>query len=158
MMAKKNVKMHKDVFRVRLAVLIILLIGVLIYFLVFQGELENRSNLVGDRICSSYSDSVDRNNCCAEIHKNDAAVACVGEWTFNQGGGMCEFNCVSDDNNLQIQACESSEGEWRTFNNGCVDSCALERNPELILCTQALTDGCDCGIDKCWNGESCEDN
>ena len=26
------------------------------------------------------------------------------------------------------------------------------------MCTQAQTNGCDCGTDKCWNGETCEYN
>tara|TARA_Y100000310_G_C20658422_1_gene803282 strand:+ start:1795 stop:2073 length:279 start_codon:yes stop_codon:yes gene_type:complete len=56
------------------------------------------------------------------------------------------------------QECKRVGGVWREFNNGCVDSCSLERRPKEIACTQAFTNGCDCGEDKCWNGETCEKN
>lgn len=55
-------------------------------------------------------------------------------------------------------SCSNADGTWTTFNNGCADSCAYARTPEEIACTQAITDGCDCGEDKCWNGKSCEEN
>jgi len=56
--------------------------------------------------------------------------------------------------------CENAGGEWKLFNNGCVDSCELARQDpnDPIICTQAQTYGCDCGPDKCWNGASCENN
>lgn len=54
--------------------------------------------------------------------------------------------------------CVVEGGEWREFPNGCADSCALERNPEVVVCAQAFTYGCDCEEDMCWNGESCEAN
>ena len=59
---------------------------------------------------------------------------------------------------LEQQLCEISGGIWKEFLNGCVDSCDLERNPERITCIQALTFGCDCGNNMCWNGNSCENN
>jgi len=62
---------------------------------------------------------------------------------------------ILDDAELE---CARVEGNWREFGNGCVDSCDLARNPETILCIQALTYGCDCGPGRCWNGESCEEN
>ena len=58
------------------------------------------------------------------------------------------------------EKCSEGGGVWREFSNGCVDSCELERNPEIISCTQALTFGCDCGFDECWDfeNENCEEN
>ena len=56
------------------------------------------------------------------------------------------------------QECLRVGGEWIEFNNGCVDSCDYRRNPVDISCIQVLTYGCECGKDKCWNGETCEDN
>ena len=57
-------------------------------------------------------------------------------------------------------ACQDEGGTWKEFTNGCVDSCELARqdsdNP--IMCTEAITMGCDCGESECWNGEACEDN
>lgn len=50
--------------------------------------------------------------------------------------------------------CEEEGGQWRLFNNGCVDSCDAARNDD-IMCTQAMTYGCDCGDDMCWDGQTC---
>lgn len=55
------------------------------------------------------------------------------------------------------QQCREEGGEWRQFPNGCVDSCNYARNPDVI-CTQALTMGCDCGPEQCWNGAACVPN
>lgn len=82
-----------------------------------------------------------------------------------------EFDCVLAESNCQEGTCVEGEeftekafcqnaGEtWKTFPNGCVDSCELERTPETI-CTQAFREGCDCGPDKCWNfnKQICEEN
>ncbi len=54
--------------------------------------------------------------------------------------------------------CESDGGEWKEFSSGCADSCSYARATSLLFCTQALTDSCDCGEDKCWNGTACEPN
>ena len=56
------------------------------------------------------------------------------------------------------EECLRVNGKWIEFNNGCIDSCEYIRNPEEISCIQVLTYGCECGKDKCWNGETCEDN
>ena len=58
-------------------------------------------------------------------------------------------NSKTEEENL----CEKSGGTWREFSNGCVDSCSAKG--EDIFCTQVLTMGCDCGVDRCWNGLSC---
>jgi hypothetical protein len=55
------------------------------------------------------------------------------------------------------EECARVGGTWRIFNNGCVDSCFLVRDKGTV-CTQALTEGCDCGPYKCWNGKTCESN
>lgn len=54
-------------------------------------------------------------------------------------------------------ACLASGGSWKIFENGCVDSCYYAHNP-LSNCTHTLTNGCDCGPDKCWDGEKCTPN
>ncbi len=56
-----------------------------------------------------------------------------------------------------ISECRQGGGEWRQFPNGCVDSCNYAANPG-VMCTQALTYGCDCGPDQCWSGDICVDN
>jgi hypothetical protein len=54
--------------------------------------------------------------------------------------------------------CSRVGGTWEFFGNGCVDSCFKERSEEPPICTDAMTYGCDCGPDRCWNGETCEAN
>lgn len=63
---------------------------------------------------------------------------------------------VSQQQRNQQQLCQEAGGTWREFPNACVDSCGSARNSEAIACAQVLTDGCDCGEDKCWNGRGCE--
>jgi hypothetical protein len=46
--------------------------------------------------------------------------------------------------------CESQNGSWQTFNNGCADACA-SKVTEISMCTQSLTKGCKCGGSKCWD-------
>ncbi|MBU0647676.1 hypothetical protein KJ855_00675 [Patescibacteria group bacterium] len=46
-------------------------------------------------------------------------------------------------------------GNWRVFSNTCVDACTSEKYP---VCGMAITAGCDCGPDKCWNGYMCVKN
>ena len=54
--------------------------------------------------------------------------------------------------------CMNAGGTWKTFSNGCADSCDYARNRRRVACTQAITEGCDCGTDKCWTGTACELN
>ncbi len=51
--------------------------------------------------------------------------------------------------------CEKSQGVWREFGNGCIDNCLKKIDPYNIVCTSALTYGCECGKNRCWNGEKC---
>jgi len=53
--------------------------------------------------------------------------------------------------------CVKGGGVWTMFRNTCVDNCKVVRT-KGIICGQALTEGCDCGPAKCWNGNSCENN
>ncbi len=56
------------------------------------------------------------------------------------------------------EKCKQAGAEYKQFSNTCADSCEYIRNKGSMFCGQALTMGCDCGPDKCWNGESCEVN
>lgn len=56
------------------------------------------------------------------------------------------------------QECANVNGMWKMFSDGCVDSCFKARSKEPVFCTLAITDGCDCGADRCWNGKTCEAN
>lgn len=50
--------------------------------------------------------------------------------------------------------CEEVKGVWRQFGNGCTDDCRSKFD-QFTICTQALNYGCDCGKNRCWNGETC---
>lgn len=57
----------------------------------------------------------------------------------------CEGHLFNSEGN----ACSKSGGEWKTMSDSCVDKCDTQ------LCAEVLTSGCDCGSDKCWNGNDC---
>jgi hypothetical protein len=50
--------------------------------------------------------------------------------------------------------CEAQSGVWREFGNGCVDGC-LAKLDSFAVCTQEITNGCDCGKNRCWDGGAC---
>ena len=52
------------------------------------------------------------------------------------------------------ETCEKDRGVWREFGNGCADSCEAKFD-KTSICTQAITYACECGKNKCWNGERC---
>jgi hypothetical protein len=151
---------NKYVKTLMVSVIVALMLGSLVgYYIARQGDLGKRTEIVGDGICGNFLDAEDQDFCCAEGHKGEPHILCDGEWKYVEGEKICKFVC--DDEEILddlLQECERVEGEWRTFSNGCADSCALARTPETILCAAVLTDGCDCGVNKCWNGKTCEDN
>lgn len=53
------------------------------------------------------------------------------------------------------QNCEvKNNGIWREFGNSCGDSCGAKFD-EFKICDNSLYNGCDCGINRCWDGFSC---
>jgi hypothetical protein len=54
-------------------------------------------------------------------------------------------------------ACINSGGNWRIYTDSCADNCYLLNNPNQN-CLIVMTNACDCGLDKCWNGEKCAKN
>ncbi|MCK5021878.1 MAG: hypothetical protein KAR54_01345 [Candidatus Pacebacteria bacterium] len=52
--------------------------------------------------------------------------------------------------------CSNAGGEWQKFSNTCANTCSFERNKENSICAEVITESCNCGTDKCWNGKSCE--
>jgi hypothetical protein len=50
--------------------------------------------------------------------------------------------------------CEQEMGVWRHFGNRCANYCNA-RFDEFAICAEAVTFSCDCGKNKCWNGEKC---
>lgn len=61
--------------------------------------------------------------------------------------------CVADRKAEDKQACSSSGGNWTNFSNGCADFCSS--SGKLRACTMAFVESCGCGVDKCWDGETC---
>lgn len=56
-----------------------------------------------------------------------------------------------EDEVKQRRVCVAGGGRWIEFANGCVDRCG-----KSDMCTQALTNGCDCGNTMCWDGYQCK--
>jgi hypothetical protein len=102
----------------------------------------------------AYCMNINQNFSYCDDHRCTAPV-CLGYVKCECVDG----ECTPIHNHPEI-ICQAVGGEWRTFSNGCVDSCALARQDpnDPIVCTMAFTEGCDCGPDKCWNGETCEAN
>jgi len=55
------------------------------------------------------------------------------------------------------ERCVQSGGKWTEFPNACADTCEFVRG-EVDICAQVITESCDCGPNRCWNGMSCELN
>ncbi|MBU6339686.1 MAG: hypothetical protein KGQ36_06950 [Rickettsiales bacterium] len=55
------------------------------------------------------------------------------------------------------EMCEKGGGVWRQFGNGCVDSCRSQLD-RFSMCTMALTYGCDCGSNGCFDNDKCVKN
>jgi len=53
--------------------------------------------------------------------------------------------------------CVRGGGQWRDMTDACADSCASARQ-EALVCAQVITQGCDCGPERCWAGTFCEKN
>lgn len=52
--------------------------------------------------------------------------------------------------------CIKSGGQWKGFSDSCADTCEFVRGVN-VGCKEVITQSCDCGPDKCWNGEECKD-
>ncbi|MBM3282810.1 hypothetical protein FJY90_01020 [Candidatus Gottesmanbacteria bacterium] len=59
---------------------------------------------------------------------------------------------------LQVVECYKSGGGWQRFTDGCADFCWFIRRIDPGVCSQSVTLSCDCGPEKCWNGNSCKPN
>ena len=47
----------------------------------------------GDSDCDVFPSGEERNECCAELHKNDVTIECVGEWKYVEDEKNCKFVC-----------------------------------------------------------------
>src|SRR3989344_4343150 len=52
--------------------------------------------------------------------------------------------------------CWKGGGSWDSFPTGCHDECYYLNHDRV--CTEAFSAGCECGPDKCWNGNKCISN
>ena len=58
--------------------------------------------------------------------------------------------------NQEELSCVKSGGEWVSFSDACsTDECKWVNNPSTG-CIQVITPSCECGLDMCWNGKTCE--
>ena len=53
----------------------------------------------------------------------------------------------------EVVACRRTGGKWHQFADNCVDFCPNQIGEPV--CTQVITQGCDCGRYECWDGEGC---
>lgn len=148
---KRKISHMKTVNVFILCIVVVLAIFIIFNFVFHSFDYDRQSSIIGDRVCGSL-DFGARDLCCAKAHADDL-LNCEGSWKYDD---KCVFSCFTQAE-LDEKKCAVAEGVWREFGNGCVDSCSVVRNPESG-CTQTLTFGCDCGKDRCWNGETCEDN
>jgi hypothetical protein len=51
------------------------------------------------------------------------------------------------------QACLDEGGEFVEFSDGCAALCGTDADS---ICTQAITESCDCGEGFCWNADTFE--
>ena len=72
-------------------ILVLILIG--IYYSINQGDLGRRTDLVGDGVCGNFADEEDQDACCAEGHKDDITIQCVGKWNYVSGLKKCQYVC-----------------------------------------------------------------
>jgi len=56
----------------------------------------------------------------------------------------------------QRPACEEVSGVWREFGNSCANKC-MSKLDRFSICSQVITNACDCGKGRCWDGETCVD-
>ena len=115
--------------------------------------------------------------CSSQICSSDPNAASTCEWLpeyqcYQDHGiceadanGVCDWRPTSDlqmcldninnctDPNDPICACQAGGGTWTSFPNTCVDACGAGPN-----CGAAITDGCDCGPNACWDGTTCVDS
>jgi hypothetical protein len=66
--------------------------------------------------------------------------------------GCSQGSSVLDDPKAE---CLRVGKQWKTFANACADTCAYNRG-ESDICAQVLTESCDCGLNKCWDGTTCK--
>jgi len=115
--------MEKNQSKIIMVLVIVIAVIVLaaVYYLTNQGRMDRRTNLVGDGVCGNFGDEEGQDFCCAEAHKEDAHVKCIGGWGYLEGTKMCEYVCdgiepgcpedakVCDDGSVVVRGGEDCE-------------------------------------------------
>lgn len=88
--------------------------------------------------------AVEKSPALMDIEKLKPDTAAIGE-IINQTG-----------NDIKEALCKQNGGTWQQFSNGCADNCS-SKIAKFSMCTTALTYGCKCGDNKCWDsmGNKC---
>jgi hypothetical protein len=106
------------------------------------------------------------NMTCPECPEPDLWSDCINNqqnrtnYYCNETSYICEPYIETQSCSVEVsptEECERVDGIWKDFPNGCVDFCSYARN-ESLECAEVVTDSCDCGPDRCWNGSTCEPN
>ncbi len=146
----------------------------LIIFLVFisgcQYYIEKNNEKHPKEFCEQDSDCVQKvvSACCGFprcanknwiLDEKESYAECRGQAQICYGLEMdcvCENNkcegklpTISEPSNPQGDECKREGGTWKEFPSTQQDLCGAKGGYTV------LTDGCDCGDYKCWNGTSC---
>lgn len=78
---------------------------------------------------------------------------CSNPFTYDSVGHCCHENPGACELTYEEETCVNAGGDWKLFTNTCVDRCGAGD-----VCGDAMTMGCDCGPDACWNGKACVGN
>ena len=72
------------------------------------------------------------------------------------GEGSCwdGFRCLPGEGD-EIKKCSDAGGKWKISSDSCANRCSGRGFPPEV-CAQVLTASCDCGVNKCWDGNICK--
>ena len=78
-----------------LIIAILLFAGALYYYRTQNDDVGINGGDGGvDANCGLFSSEEERNACCAELHKDDITIACVGTWQYIEKDEVCEYVCT----------------------------------------------------------------
>jgi len=158
-----------------LIIVVLLFMGSAYYYLVLNNYNNNDGKPPYRDYCGTKNDCVPA-TCChpdSVVNKyytsNCDGVFCteVCSGPLDCGAGIIECldnHCIIVPTNRILdnpqEECERVGGIWGA--DPCPNSCNYKRailNGEFVGCNAiARPPGCDCGSERCWNGESCEAN
>ncbi|MBI4895538.1 MAG: hypothetical protein HY831_03520 [Candidatus Aenigmarchaeota archaeon] len=74
----------------------------------------------------------------------------------NQSSNISNNSTIHNYSEQTKDLCEAGGAKWKLFNSGCHDECYVKRATKPVACNMALSYGCDCPENQCWNGSYCE--